>query len=77
MSVRPSAQLALAFAFLLTLWLVAVGAIVMGDKDLFHTIGTGILTVVVGVAGFYFGTSLSSQKKDETFAKVINSSGAE
>lgn len=61
---------------LAVLFLVLFGAVVFGayqlDKDLFKYLAQGLLNIAIGIAGFYFGSSQGSQKKDDTISKALD-----
>lgn len=51
-----------------------VASCFVGDTTLRTTMFTGALSLATGAAGFYFGSSAGSQKKDDTIARGTTSS---
>jgi hypothetical protein len=61
---------ALAGGFVLLFAAVILGGFVRGDTELVRQLASGLLNIVIAVAGFYFGSSAGSQGKDATIAQL-------
>ena len=61
-------------AAFLVLFVVAMIVAAFIDQELFRAMGYALVNIVVGLAGYYFGTSQSSATKDAVIAKSLSSS---
>ena len=62
---------ALAGSFLVLFALVLLGAFLTTDRDLVRTLSQGVLSIVIGIAGYYFGSSAGSRSKDDAIAAAM------
>ena len=68
---------ALAGGFLVLFALALLGAFLTQDKDLVRALAQGLMNIVIAVAGFYFGSSQGSRRKDETIAAAMKAPAAD
>jgi hypothetical protein len=69
--VKPNTTAVLAAALVLLFAAVIAGAFVTRDHELARQLAQGLLNIVIGVAGFYFGSSSGSRAKDDAIAKAL------
>ncbi len=60
---------ALAGGVLALVALTLLGAFLTSDHDLVRSLAQGLLNILIGVAGFYFGSSEGSRNKDGVIAQ--------
>lgn len=53
-----------------------IGSAFVGDSTLRTTMFTATVTIAAGIVAFYFGSSASSQKKDEIIANSVPAPGS-
>ena len=58
-------------AAFLALFVVAMIIAAFVDQELFRAMGYALNNIVVGLAGYYFGTSQSSANKDAVIAQQL------
>ena len=64
---------ALAAALLLLFAGSMLGSFEVTDlHDLFKSMAQALTNIVIGLAGYYYGSSQGSQKKDDTIASALN-----
>ena len=69
------ARTALGAGLVLLLATCVGAAFALKDVELARTLSVGVLSAVTTVVGFYFGSSKSSQAKDETLSAIAKGAG--